>query len=78
MAFLQVGGEERLAKRALDGVEESRARGWRDGIDATESKTDETVIVGVLEELRRNGGRSLNRLRCSSDLACGNVNRLGR
>lgn len=64
--LLEVGGEERLRKGALDSVEEGGLRSWLDGVDAAESQTKQTIVVGVLGEFRGDGGRSLNSLRSSS------------
>lgn len=66
LAGLEIGSEELLGEAALDGVEESGLLLWLNGVDAAESQTEETVVVGVLSELGRNRGGSLDSLRGGS------------
>lgn len=46
-ALLEVYGEELLAERGLDGVEEGGLLLGADSVDAAESKTEETIVVGI-------------------------------
>ena len=78
---LEVDSKELLSKRALDGVEEGLLRSRRDGVDGAESKTEKTVGVPVLGELRRDGCSGLDSLRCGSYASNGDlvsVNLAGR
>ena len=62
---LEVYGEERLGEGAADGIEECRLLLGLHSVDAAERKTEETIIVGVLGERRRDRGGSFNCLRGS-------------
>jgi hypothetical protein len=70
---LEVDGEELLGKRALDGVEEGFLGSGRDGVDAAEGKTEKTVGVGVLGELRRDRSSGLDGLRGGSYASNGDL-----
>lgn len=48
----EVYSKELLGKRSLDGVEKGSSLVWRDGVDAAESKAEQTVVVNVLCERR--------------------------
>ena len=62
LALLQVGSKELLGEAGLDGVKEGGLLFWLDRVDAAESKSEETVIVGILGELRGHRGGGLNSL----------------
>ena len=63
LALLQVGSEQGLSERALDGVEESRLSLRLNGVDAAEGQPEQTIVVGVGSELGRDRSGSLNSLR---------------
>ena len=70
---LEVDREELLGERALDGVEEGGLLLGRDGVDAAEGKTEKTVGVLVLGELRRDGRSGLDSLRGGSHASNGDL-----
>ena len=70
---LEVDGEELLGERALDGVKEGVLGSGRDGVDAAEGKTEKTVGVAVLRELRRDGRGGLDGLRGGSYASNGDL-----
>lgn len=60
--MLQGNSEQRRVQLRLDSVEEGSLRLGLDSVDGAESKTKQTVVVLVVDELLADLGGSLNRL----------------
>lgn len=65
----EADGEERSGKGRLDRVKEGGLLLGADRVDAAEGQAEKTVVVGVSNELSRDGGGSLNGLRSGSHAA---------
>lgn len=71
----KVSSEERLGERGHDVVEEGLLLLGLDGVELGKGKTEETVVVGVLDERLGDGGGELDGL--GSDSGATNVDRVG-
>lgn len=64
---LEIDSEELLLQGGLDAVEEGGLLLGLDGVDAAESKAEETIVVSVLSELGRDLGGGFDCLGSSGD-----------
>lgn len=70
--MLQIGGEDGGGERGLNGIEVRNAFLWAAGVDLREGQSQETVVVGVRDELGAGAGGSLDRLGDGSNAAYNN------